>query len=107
MKELLSKLKKVDPITWTEIDFAIDIEDETYNTKKYDLHTIQGCIQDAMLKKGWYPNLHMYPWKIEAYVFITRYSNGEELKEKAYFAADGDSPAEALLKTYLLAMESL
>jgi hypothetical protein len=99
---LLEKLKAKDPATWTAIDLALIDVEFTDGNQDMQNDVIQGCLQRACEKHGWEGILLWREGQSRAVIseFKGGFGATEKLSEQI-----GDSPASAILATYLAAME--
>lgn len=109
MKELLEKLKLLDPATWnryeeTELD-SDDWEDTVFIdhlSESAQMAWLQAVLQDAISGKGWPYQIAYYPpegptkWFYRAYIWP---------KIKCVME-QSDSPAKSLLAAYIAACEA-
>lgn len=95
--ELLARLKVTDPETW---DYYIQfkVHENIYDEEALG-YILQGCIQRAIQARGWAYQQFLYLDALGTKTAIV-WNMGSA------FESDGDSPAEAILSAYLLAISS-
>jgi len=97
---LLEKLKVVDQETWKQIDVG-----KANRLPEFDISQdiIQGCIQRATEARGWryYQSLHYLAGEQKIYYSDLRDHDNYDISK----GDNRDSPAEALLSSYLKAIE--
>lgn len=110
MKELLEKLKSLDPTTYERYigsDLVSSDQPEYISawilTESAKMAWLQACVQDAISGKGWPYQIAYYPpegptkWFYRAYLW-------PEIK---CVIEQSDSPAKSLLAAYIAACEAM
>lgn len=111
MKDMLEKLRKLDPETWEEFNDdlgSVICEHRCDNEEKYFTHKdcwtqvseawLQSCLQRACEKRGWSFQIILFNNPNRYGVSIVKNETWIEPQH------NGDSPASALLAAYLEAL---
>jgi hypothetical protein len=110
MKKLLEELKAIDPACYDEIwrwalwqedqdDYENETEEHDYENHRNDV--IQGCVQRAVVARGWHWLLEDGDPSITCGMFQCDIFDSEYNTMKCY--VPGDSPAKAILAAYIAA----
>ena len=103
IEEFLGRLKELDPETFDEWRYVYrgNWEGAEYSGVKLertDLWLLQGVIQEAIVARGWIFSLDRVNGHYTAYIWDER--------DREMGAGSRDTPAEALLRAYITALEA-
>ena len=109
IEELLAKLEKLDPETWSRVDKVLGLV--VYPRSPLGHYIIQGVIQDAIAADDRFLFFEVrctsyFDVKYEATIFAGVFEVVDGAVVDRSHDAHGDTPAEALLRAYILALEA-